>query len=206
MTPREVDMYLESRPGCAKTDSPLIWGVGINDAGFQVAGTVEGKHRKHRGYAVWNTMLQRCQQNRTHYESVTVAPEWYSFLNFHAWWKKNYKEGYHLDKDILGNGLVYSASTCVFIPSWLNVFLTLRDAKRGDCPLGVSYHKTKKKYIAAVMVDGRKTHLGNFDNPQDAHRAGVTAKLGILSEKKGEIDSIFPTLYPRLVEIITTAT
>ena len=206
MTPRDVDLYLEGRPSNVKVNTPLIWGVGVNDAGFQVGGSVNGRYRKHRAYSVWNAMLQRCQKNKTHYESVTVDPEWYSFANFHAWWKENYKEGYHLDKDIMGNGLLYSADTCIFIPSWLNVFLTLREARRGDCPLGVSYHKAKEKYVASIMIDGKKTHLGNFNNSDTAHNVWVIAKLGILSDKKAEIDSISPMLYPRLVEIVKTAT
>ena len=42
--------------------------------------------------------------------------------------------------------------------------------------LGVSWHKTKKKYIASIKVRGCKKHLGYFDDAPAAHAAYVTAK------------------------------
>jgi hypothetical protein len=42
--------------------------------------------------------------------------------------------------------------------------------------LGVSWRKSEKKYIAQIRVNGKKTKIGLFDDPKDAHLAYVEAK------------------------------
>lgn len=36
---------------------------------------------------------------------------------------------------------------------------------------GVSYDKSRNKYCAAIMVNGKTTHLGRFNTAEDAHKA-----------------------------------
>jgi hypothetical protein len=50
----------------------------------------------------------------------------------------------------------------------------LKTNKTGFC--GVSFHKTRKKYQANIMVDNRQKHLGYFENPEDAAKAVKEAK------------------------------
>lgn len=66
-------------------------------------------------------MLQRCydkdslEKNPT-YKDCTVAEEWHNFQNFAEWFKENYIEGYHLDKDIKIKGnRVYGPDRCMFV-------------------------------------------------------------------------------------------
>jgi hypothetical protein len=40
---------------------------------------------------------------------------------------------------------------------------------------GASWHAGDKKWRAQIRVDGRTKHLGQFDNPIDAHKAYVAA-------------------------------
>jgi hypothetical protein len=42
--------------------------------------------------------------------------------------------------------------------------------------LGVSYYKAGKKFSAHINLDGKKIHLGYFDEPDVAHQAYLTAK------------------------------
>ena len=42
--------------------------------------------------------------------------------------------------------------------------------------LGVSYYKAGKKFSAHINLDGKKIHLGYFDEPKVAHEAYLDAK------------------------------
>lgn len=42
--------------------------------------------------------------------------------------------------------------------------------------LGVSWHKGKNKFIAAIKVRGVKIHLGYYTDPNKAHNAYIAAK------------------------------
>ncbi len=66
-------------------------------------------------------MLRRCYDDELHskyptYKGCSVCDEWHDFQVFAQWYKSNYIEGYHLDKDIKINGnKVYSPSACLFV-------------------------------------------------------------------------------------------
>lgn len=40
---------------------------------------------------------------------------------------------------------------------------------------GVSWHSEKRRWVASIRIDGRATHLGYFDRPEDAHVAYAEA-------------------------------
>jgi hypothetical protein len=42
--------------------------------------------------------------------------------------------------------------------------------------LGVSYYKAGNKFSAHINLDGKKKHLGYFDNAENAHKAYLVAK------------------------------
>ncbi len=42
--------------------------------------------------------------------------------------------------------------------------------------LGVSWHKPSGQWVAQIMLDGRKSHLGYFPTPEAAYAAYLTAK------------------------------
>lgn len=105
----------------------LIYGVGINDAGYAVmkreeAGYVDGKRKRKLVWAcpyfrAWSSMLSRCYSTKWHeryptYKGCTVSKEWHTFSNFRAWMVTQDWEGKSLDKDLLIEGnKIYSADT-----------------------------------------------------------------------------------------------
>ena len=102
---------------------PIIFGVGFRGYGINKAfesGTVT------LAYSVWQSMLSRCYNNKNkghkRYYDCTVCDEWHNFQNYASWYYKNYKAGYHVDKDtkIKGNR-IYSPECCVFITPKENV-------------------------------------------------------------------------------------
>ena len=83
-------------------------------------------------------------------------------------------DGKCLDKDIIvpGNKL-YSPETCAFVLNETNLFVTARDASRGDYPIGVHLHKPTGKYQARCNnpFTGKRENLGYFSTPEEAHEA-----------------------------------
>ena len=164
-----------------KPSNNLVENIGINDSPFVVQPTCDGKRVTHPAYQFWQNMLVRCynpkykEKNPT-YVGVTCCEEWLLFTNFAKWFKGNYIEGYHLDKDLLvKDNKIYSPSTCIFVPPEINIFIILSDKSRGSLPLGVTSHR--EKFRAKIRKDGVMKHLGIFSDPLSAHKAWQKAKL-----------------------------
>lgn len=77
----------------------------------------------HKLFTVWWNMKQRCYDpKQTNYKNyggrgVKVCDEWISdFKAFYDWAINNgWKYGLHIDKDIIGDGKLYSPDTCCFV-------------------------------------------------------------------------------------------
>ena len=164
-----------------KPSNTLVENMGLNNSPFVVQPTILNKRVTHPAYSVWHGMLKRSfnldfKNRRPTYLDVTCCDEWLLFTNFAKWFKDNYIEGYHLDKDLLiRNNKVYGPNTCIFITQELNLFLTLRDSCRGNLPLGVTLHKGRFR----SQINNGKSHkyLGRFNTPEEAHRTWQKAKL-----------------------------
>jgi len=159
----------------------LVCGVGVND--WDGAVKVDGKDI--REYQLWQSMLQRCfdekyKQKRPTYEGVTCSKEWLSMTKFIEdvsqmrgfgldWWA--------LDKDILVKGnKLYSKDTCCFVPQEVNNLLIKSDNSRGEWPVGVCFDKASGKFMAYIKVNGKQKHLGYFTTAEEAFFAYKAAK------------------------------
>ena len=82
-------------------------------------------------------------------------------------------ENKELDKDILGDGKLYSPDTCAFVNKVTNTFLNTCAKSRGQWPLGVSYDPAVNKFKANCSnpLSGKREILGRFDTPEAAHEA-----------------------------------
>ena len=186
----------------------LIYGVGYMGVGMyssRINGDLVGS------YKAWKSMLQRCyspkvQEKYRTYVDCTVVEEWYNYQNFAEWYEINYKEGYHLDKDLLVVGnKVYSPVTCVFVPQNINGFLTDCNNTRGVYAIGVSYTKgaIKKPYRSRVSSgEGKALHLGYYATEKEAHTVWVEKKLSLAKGYKEIMDSIDKTIYPNVCNMI----
>lgn len=158
----------------------LVYGHGINDFDGHIS--VKGKHIYE--YKIWKAMLRRCYSDgfkikRPTYKNCVVDSELLSFNNFYNFIRGVYGFSYidrngknfHLDKDLLGCGSLYSRDTICFIPLEINVFLTNKKAVDGDYPIGVLFHKASGKLISQITINGKRKYLGLFDNSLDAFYA-----------------------------------
>ena len=123
--------FFESLPASKLSHShrKKIYGFGINDAEFITQVEINGKKYMHPAYDCWKQIIRRCYareslDKKPHYALVSVCEEWASFSSFHSWWKENQVDGWQVDKDLLTDLKMYSPTTCIFIPKWLNSFIS----------------------------------------------------------------------------------
>ena len=182
--------------------SPSVCGVGVLGTKYQP--TVNGVQTKE--YVLWKSMLERCYSDTLKkryptYEDCEVSENFKSYEYFYEWCHKQIGFGvegngnpFQLDKDLLVKGnKVYSESTCVFIPKEINSLLIKRGASRGECLIGVSWHKRGKAFIAQVGKNkGKQEHLGLFNTELEAFNAYKQAKESFVKEQasvwKSQID------------------
>lgn len=191
-----------------KNKNLLVCGIGINDANFPV----KINHTHIRSYTTWVHMLQRCYAPREHqkhaYSGCSVCNEWLQFTNFKTWYDEHYREGLHLDKDILVEGnKVYSPDTCCFVPQYLNSLFTDSAIARGDLPLGVTLCMSKGQKTptyTAFCSDGYKRRITKtFKTVKDAEDWYWTTKRRVIREQadrayfNGEIS---PIVHMALIE------
>ena len=182
----------------------LVCGVGVNDATFVTTLVVEGHSTLHPGYSTWLNMLKRCYSKEVHlrrptYGKTVVCPDWLKFSSFLSWWKLNHVTGWVLDKDILGDGTIYSPTTCVYVPMHVNNFIEASQASRGDWPIGVS--KTSSGKFHAYCRNNRtnkRVNLGYFDTADEASNIRLNYKLQLLEDMRPELDLINPKLFTAL--------
>ena len=187
--------YVNFQKGqCKNPFFPSVFGYGY--LGTDKEGNIPKAHESKDGksvatwkYIKWREMLRRCfddkyKEKHSTYKNVTCCDRWLCFANFledlevlkqeYDW---NKDEKLNLDKDILHkSNKLYSLENCILVPDWINKLFTKRDANRGECPIGVRYHKRDKKYEAYCNINGKHTGLGYHNTVEEAFNAYKQAK------------------------------
>lgn len=197
--------------------SKLVCGVGVNDADYAVTQNeyqyLDGKKKCVQTwmcpfYSAWKGMLSRAydakrKEKFPSYSEVFVCKEWHLFSNFKNWMLTQKWEGNDLDKDILFKGnKEYNPEKSLFVPKHINYFVLECDKSRGVWPIGVYYHKAKGKFIASSSENKKKIHIGNFDNPEDAHNAWRAYKHSLATKYADQLE--VEGYDTRLVEALRT--
>ena len=186
---------------------PSVCGVGI--LGTKYLSAVNGRNTKE--YNLWQSMLKRCynstyKKKQPTYEGCEVSDNFKCYEYFYEWCHSQIGfgvEGWHLDKDLLVKGnKVYSETTCVFLPSEINMVLVKCTASRGEYLIGVSWYSKSKTFIAQVNKNkGKPENLGYFKTELEAFNAYKVAKESFIKEQaekwKSQID---PRAYNALME------
>jgi hypothetical protein len=135
-------------------------------------------------YQLWSSILQRCYCPKYHktqpsYIGCTVSENFKKYEFFHNWCNDQIgfgKEGWQLDKDLLGGeSHSYHEDHCVFIPQDINVILHSNSKSRGSFALGVSIERSGG-FRATVNNWGESKFLGCFDTEAEAFLAYKEAK------------------------------
>ena len=172
-----------------------VYGVGINDVDYvtQVKETIgytkEGKQITRLVWVCpffgkWKGMLQRCYcdgqpEKFPSYLDCIVCGDWKYLSKFKAWMETQDWQGKELDKDLIGNGKIYSPESCCFLSKGVNLFLTSNSVNRGEWPLGVCWHKPTQKFASACNNPFTKSrvHLGTYESADEAHLVWANYKL-----------------------------
>lgn len=161
---------------------PSIHGIGFLGEGEYRAYITRTKQSL--AYSGWSNMLYRCYspeaeiKNPT-YKDCTVHKDWYNFQNYAEWFYTNYKEGYHVDKDLSCKGnKLYSEGTCIFIPRKVNNFLSGEERHKDGTLLGCHRIEGKDYYSAHVgnHNTGKLDFLGCYKNQNMCHMVYRIAK------------------------------
>ncbi len=168
---------------------PSVFGVGI--LGAKYPSTINGVITKE--YDLWCSMLRRCysdsyKKRYQTYDGCEVSDKFKSYEYFYEWCQKQVgfdNKGWQLDKDLLIKGnKVYSEDSCVFIPKEINLLLTKSDKIRGKHPIGVSWNKRDKAFVAKVKKNkGESEYLGYFKTGIEAFNAYKQAKEVFVKEQ-----------------------
>ena len=162
-------------------------------------------------------MLMRCyypkyHEKHTTYKECKVSKEWQNLQNFDDWYYNNYyevgNEKMCLDKDILNKGnKIYSSDNCIFVPERINILFTKSDRKRGEYPIGVSYHKEHKKFMAQCSIydfkenKKKQIYLGYYDSTEKAFEIYKEFKEKYIKEVADYYKDLIPQkLYNALYE------
>ena len=187
----------------------LVYGVGINDATYVVAGRQNGKQVLCPIYSMWKSMLHRCYGSKKlnynkAYIGCSVAPEWVSFSGFRKWvleqpsdWQH---EDYELDKDLLVEGnRVYGPETCLLVPKVVNNFFYQKMTE----DVGVRYFPNRKKPWRATCGSGSRNdkwvkYFYTKEEAQHAYLEEKTRRGNIIAE--GLTDERVKTAFLRRLE------
>lgn len=192
---------------CGKSNGTLVYGVGIGAR--EHPASVGGKQT--REYSLWKAMLRRCyseteRKRLPSYSECTTSDAFKSFDLFYEWCQgqvgsKN--KDFALDKDILVKGnKVYSETTCVFVPKAVNQLLITKNSCRGDYAIGVSFDKSRDKFVAKCSRGSRQTfNLGRFNTEIEAFSVYKKAKEAYIKQVAEQCKSqIDPRAYKALLE------
>lgn len=175
--------------------------VKICGVGF-IPSTLKGKeHRRIRAFISWKNMIRRIYNGYGRfakcYENCVICEEWLDYGVFKNWYENQRGCGlkYELDKDLLGNGKLYSPETCCLLPRELNRMISDRKTKNRELPTGVV--KSGKKYYAHYVMgtsEKKLVRIGGFNTPEEASNAYKAFRKKRIAETaqvyydKGELD------------------
>ena len=161
-------------------------------------------------YKVWRGVKERCNKvgwdkKYPSYKGCSCSPEWDDFNKFQQWAylpENGYRDGYHLDKDILVKGnKIYGPETCCFVPKEINNLFTSCKKSRGKLPIGVS--KSRGTYLACLSLYSKLRCIGSFKNPEEAFHAYKIAKeryIKLVAEKYFQEGKITKKVYDALMK------
>lgn len=147
-----------------------------------ISDVVDGKNVVRKGYTQWAGMFNRAKGQK-YYEEVGISG---MFKSYDLWceWAKEQKgfmeldvndRVWSLDKDIVGDGTIYSEDVCVFVPCVINNLFKSSKRKTTNF-MGVFKESRKKLFKASITVESKHHHLGYFKTELEAHLEYLKAR------------------------------
>lgn len=166
---------------------PSVFSVGCMGLG-------EFNKKEHEeAYLRWQRMLERCygKPNSTNgcYTNTIVCKDWLNFQNFARWLYgvSNYRPDFQLDKDLLGDGTVYSPDNCCFLPPVINSTLSWK----GRGSEGVRKRESGS-YQVRGCYKGKRVHLKECSTYEEGLRVYYDFKENYMKELAEEYKQDIP--------------
>jgi hypothetical protein len=169
-------------------ENTKVYGIGIYKKGKFSS--------KDKSYKTWKNILQRCYDSKLHlkyptYKGCKICDEWVYFQSFAQWHFEHYATGLQIDKDILGNGKIYSPETCCFVPNKINNLFQKNEKRQNGFPIGVT--KVGKRFRARFNIDTKhKKHIGYFGSFEAAFSAVRQEKINYSKKIMSELNISSP--------------
>lgn len=157
--------------------------------------TVKGKPKMTKQYNQWFDMTQRAKSKRVkasrpNYSSVRIDPSWNSYDTWYAWaltqqgfmQQDLHGKFFQIDKDLLGDGILYAPHTCVFIPAEINKALIISCKGCQILPNG--------KFRAVGFKKSKAVSLGCFTDQDDAFEALASFRKANLIEITAKYEDV----------------
>jgi hypothetical protein len=193
----------------SKAQRKPVFGVAINDSPYMSELTINGKRVFCPAQRSWRDMLRRCfdssyQEKFPTYQGCKPCSDWLFFSEFLKWWKENHIDGYHLDKDIIGCGKLYSPDNCIYVPSWINTFNTDSKSSRGEYKIGVSFDEKVGMFSSSCSqtILGGSGRIGYFPTEEEAYLAWKAKKIEITKSLKKRMDDVDLRIYTSIINTI----
>jgi hypothetical protein len=164
-----------------------------------------------------NYKCTRSQSTIDSYSNVKCCDEWLIYSNFLKWIDTQDYIEKDLDKDLFGDGSLYSPETCCFIPHNINTMLVLQESSTGFHGVSEKGNRflVKPYWDNKAIVGATKT----FACPKEAHKYWQESKSNLIRRRaddeytKGNIganirDALYrkadKILYERDNDLVTT--
>ena len=147
-----------------------------------VSDVIDGNKVVRKEYTQWVGMFSRVRKKK-YYEDVETSDMFKSYDLWCEWalTQKGFMNQdvnnriWALDKDIVGNGKLYSEDFCVFVPSVINN-LFKRSSRETTKYVGVFKESRKKLFKSGITMYKKHKHLGYFETELEAHLEYLKAR------------------------------
>lgn len=173
-----------------------------------ISDKIDGKKVVRKEYNQWAGMINRAKGQK-YYEDVQLSE---LFKSYDLWcgWAKEQKgflnteyngKIWSIDKDILGDGTIYSEDVCVFVPTEINNLV--KGSGKTNLPTGVISDGGNKSnpFTAKLNYLGVSFNGGVYDSVERAHKVYLRFRKEMVKDIM-EIygDSVDERVYAKLLE------
>ena len=145
---------------------------GTKGCGCRTGGKIKHGLRKNKFYNTWNGMMNRCYNTKSKKykdyggRGISVCEDWRDVVVFTTWCEETFIEEMTLDRE--DNDLGYNPENCRWTNKTIQALNQRMQKSNTSGYVGVSWNKSKGKWVAKIKVNKVAIHLGYFNSKEEA--------------------------------------